>query len=94
VNIELGLKVIQEVAMEHGYHLTDGEYSFEIFKSTLRPKYFKIKKKDEDLLVYQWEDTKNDYSTNALYTLRNMNDVIKYCNILNISNDIRSGRNK
>ena len=87
MNTELGLKVIQEVAMEHGYHLIDDEYSLEIFKCALHPKYFKIKKKDEDLLVYEREDTKNDYGTNTLYTLRNINDVVKYCN------EIKSGRN-
>lgn len=94
MNVEIGTQIIKNVAMENEYHLTDGESSFEIFKSTLRPKYLKIKKKDNDLLIYQWEDEKEDYSTNSVYSLRSLNDVIKFCNILSISTEIRSGRNR
>ena len=94
VDIELGIKIIKNVAQENEYQLTDGEFSFEIFKSTLRPKYLKIKKKDDDLLIYQWEDEKDDFSTNSVYSLRTLNDVIKFCNILSISTEIRSGRNR
>lgn len=94
MDIELGTQIIQNVAQENGYQLTDGESSFEIFKSTLRPKYLKIKKKDDDLLIYQWEDDKDNYSTNSVYSLRTLNDVIKFCNILSITSEIRSGRNR
>jgi hypothetical protein len=94
MNIELGLKVIQEVAVENEYKLSNGEFSFEIIKNTLRPKSFKVKKKDEDILIYQLEHDTEEYSTNAIYTLRDMRDVIKYCNLLSMGNEIRSGRNR
>ncbi|MFZ2967559.1 MAG: hypothetical protein WA080_00725 [Sulfuricurvum sp.] len=94
MDIELGIQIIKNVAQENGYQLTSGESSFEIFKNTLRPKSLKIKKINDDLLIYQWEDEKEDYSTNSVYSLRTLNDVIKFCNILSISTEIRSGRNR
>ncbi|GEM_PF-4366635 len=94
MNVEVGTMIIKEIAKENDYNISGEGFSFEIYKSTLRPKSFKVRKKDSDLLVYQWEDENGEYGTNAIYSLRSLNDVIKFATLLSIGTEIRSGRNR
>ncbi|PHR58997.1 MAG: hypothetical protein COA44_02280 [Arcobacter sp.] len=92
MDIELGIIIIKEVARENGFKITDGTSSFQIFKDRVHPESFKVQKKNDDLLIYQWED--EDYGKNCIYSLRSLNDIVKFCNVLIASTDIRGGRTK
>jgi uncharacterized protein YktB (UPF0637 family) len=94
MDIELAVNIIQDVGIHNDFNVNGTNNRFELYKKTIRPKYLEVKQREGDLLIYQWEDEKNDYSTNAVYTLRDVNDVIKFCTFLTISTDIRSGRNR
>lgn len=92
MNIQLGIETIKEVAKENHFKITEGVSSFEIKKNMVHPESFKVQKKNDDLLIYQFEH--EDYGKNCIYSLRTLSDIVKFCNLLIASTDIRGGRTK
>lgn len=90
MDMELGISMIKEVAIENDFKVTDGNSSFEIYKDRVHPESFRVQKKNDDLLIYQLEN--EDFGKNCIYSLRSLNDIVKFCNVLISSTDIRGGR--
>ncbi|WP_457744931.1 hypothetical protein [Sulfurimonas sp.] len=94
MDMQEGIKIIKEVAKENNFELTSGEKYFEVFKDKHHSVSFRVKLNDVNYLqVHQWEEDKNggNYGR-CIYSLRNINDIMKFCSLMIISSDIRAGR--
>ena len=95
MDVDLGIELIKNIGIENDFKINGGKYDFEVFKEKAHAESFRVKKDNNghgDLLVYQWE--KGDYGKHCIYSLRTLNDVIKFSNVLIASTDIRGGRNR
>jgi len=94
-HVNLGIELIKNIGKENDFKIEGSKYAFSIFKEKAHSESFKIKKDasgNNDLLVYQWEDS--GYSKHCIYSLRSISDVVKFSNVLIASTDIRGGRNR
>lgn len=78
-------EIIKESAKENNYHIDGGETTFQIYKDQYHSVAFKIIENNAGYLqVHQWEETDDedgDYGR-AIYSLRNLSDVVEFCNIM------------
>jgi hypothetical protein len=89
-----GIKIIKEVAKENNFELSSGEKYFEVYKDKHHSVSFRISLNNANYLqVHQWEEDEGEgHYGRCIYSLRSLNDVIKFCNLLIISSDIRAAR--
>lgn len=95
-NGKFGRKIIKMVAEENKYSTSRGKKSFTIEIDKYHSVAFRIVEGAEGYLkVHQWEESENGESGKygrAIYSLRNISDVIKFCDILIKSPVIRAKR--
>ena len=94
MNTEFCYEIIENIASENEFILEGNENSFFLYQDREHTEAFSVKKKDNSYLVYQWEKESQKYSTHSIYALRNVSEIIKFCNIVIFSSDIRAGRDK
>ena len=87
-------ELIKEVAKEHGYQIDGGETVFEIYTDQWHSVAFQIKENSAGYLqVHQWEEDDDDGQYGrAIYSLRTLSDVIRFCHILISSLNLRAKR--
>ena len=83
--------IIKETALANDFIVEGAESSFIINSDKVHTVSFKIVKKDV-FYVYQWEYEIKKFSKISIYSLKDKTDVIKFCNILVNSYEIRARR--
>jgi hypothetical protein len=91
-NKALALRVIKAIAKELGYEVTAGARDFEITSSLWHSVAFRIFVQQGYIAVSPWEDKGSGSYGRAIYSLRSMEDVMQFCQILICSSSIRAKR--
>lgn len=91
------LNLIKQVAEEQGYEIDGGEKRFFIYIDKWNSVAYKINENRAGYLqVHQWEEgtekDENGVYGRAVYSLRNVTDVVQFCNILLASSALRAKR--
>ena len=88
--------LIKKIAEEQGYDVEGSDKQFYVQIDRWNAVAYKIQENRVGYLqVHQWEEDSEDengYYGRAVYSLRNITDVVQFCNILLASASIRAKR--
>lgn len=91
------LDLIKQVAKEQGYEIDGGNKRFFIYIDKWNSVAYEIKENRVGYLqVHQWEESSENNDDGkygrAVYSLRSITDVVKFCSILLASSSLRAKR--
>ncbi|MDO8698012.1 MAG: hypothetical protein Q7J74_12965 [Pseudomonas sp.] len=90
------IDIIKAAAEEHEYEIVGSDKKFSIFIDRYNAVAFEIWDNTAGYIqVHQWEggdDESSGQYGRAVYSLRSVSDVVKFCNIMIASSEIRARR--
>lgn len=90
------IDIIKAVAEEQEYEITGGDKKFRVFIDRYNAVSFELWDNSQGYIqVHQWEGGEDEESGKygrAVYSLRNVSDVVMFCNIMISSAEIRARR--
>lgn len=86
-------ELIKAVAIERGYKVTAQDKNFEIYTESVNKIAFQVLVASSSgyIQIHLWDEGANDYG-HAVYSLRELSDVIQFCNIMISSLSISARR--
>ncbi len=95
-SIRLGRKIIKMIAEDNGYNVSQGRKLFTVEMDKWHTVGFRIvETADGYIIVHQWEESDKEGSGKygrAIYSLRDISDVVNFCDVLIKSPVIRAKR--
>ena len=86
------ISLIKNVAKQNDFEVTSGEKNFKIYKDKYFSNAYEIKLNDVNYLQVHQSENGHEKFGNCMYSLRDLNDVIKFLNFLITSSELHARR--